>query len=449
MRDCATETPSVLKRCMWGVGKALVVFFATAALLLTALLGVALIPRAAIAHHMLESAEYLCQDEMFFQVVDGVAGSKIDRYADAILLGIAWQYDAQDPLRSVMASSYYHEPTGHENRGLRETVANNLPANQEYSRYWHGSIALVRPLLTLLPIQGIYWLNAAVMLLLAGALLVRLWRRRAWVPLVGSMVALVGTSFWFVPLSLEYTWTPLVMLVQLHVVLSKRSLRSTEGRALFFLLSGMVTSYLDFLTTELLTLLVPLALMLWQDQDEGKEPPTVGRTAIMAASWFCGYAGMWALKWILAQFVLGSDFQGTVGQHISMRSGSLRASTKSEQLCEALVRNVSCLFPLEYGTGATMAAVAVVVCAVVFAVTHRRRRMRARMIACYGIIGLIPFVRFLVLNNHAFIHYFFTYRVLAATLFVAVLMLGELTDKELFHVPSLGTNRSRDSSGTQ
>lgn len=423
-----------LRECMRGIGKGLAVFATTALILAAALLGSALIPRSAIKQHVLESAEYLCQDEMFFEVVGGVAGSKIDRYADSILLGIAWQYDAQDPVRSVMASSFFHESSGHENQGLLQAVTKNLSANQEYSRYWHGSISLVRPLLTLLPLQGIYALNAMIMVLLAVLLLARLWRRHAWAPLAGMAIALVGTTCWFVPFSLEYTWMPLVMLVQLHGVLCKRFFRHLENRALFYLASGMVTSYMDFLTTELLTLLVPLALMIWRDHDENDKLPAVGKTALWAIAWFVGYAGMWALKWLLSGVVLGSNLQQTVGFHVLNRSGSLATSTASQQLEGAVTRNLSCLFPWEYGTPGVAAGTMFVLAALCMGLFFRRSGTNWRMVICYTILALVPFARFLVLNNHAFIHYFFTYRVLAATLFALTLALGEIVCEGVSHV---------------
>lgn len=414
-----------------GIGKAVAAFAATALALAGVLLGTTLIPRSAIERHALESAEYLCQKDLFFEVVDGIGASKVDRYADAILLGIAWQYDSQDPLRSVMASAFYHHPQGYENIALRQAVSNDLPANQEYLRYWHGSIALVRPLLTILPIQGIYRLLGLVLLVLVTTLLVRLWRRGALVPLVGMLVSVAGTSWWFVPFSLEYTWVPLVLLVQLHLVLGRRFPQHHEGRALFFLVSGIVTNYLDFLTAELLTLLVPLALIVWLDHDEHKAPPAVWGVAKLALAWLVGYAGMWALKWLLAHLVLGTDFEQAVAFHVWNRSGSLVVQAASQQKVEALARNLGCLFPWGYGEAGRAASGVLAAATTCYVFVRRRSTIDIRMIACYLTIATIPFVRFLALNNHAYLHYFFTHRVLAATLFATVLILGELTHKEV------------------
>lgn len=104
----------------------------------------ALIPRDAIRNNMTESAEFLKDGELFGEKIKGVDGSKIDRYADSILLGIAYQYDSGHPLESVMKSAYYYTEYQNENVNLYDAVTGGYEANQQYMRYWHGSIAVVR-----------------------------------------------------------------------------------------------------------------------------------------------------------------------------------------------------------------------------------------------------------------------------------------------------------------
>ena len=88
------------KNQIWMILLRLIITFVLAAFLLEAVLTVsAFIPRGAIEQQVRSSAEYLCRRDQFEEVISGISGSKIDRYADAILLGIAWQYDAADPLR--------------------------------------------------------------------------------------------------------------------------------------------------------------------------------------------------------------------------------------------------------------------------------------------------------------------------------------------------------------
>ncbi len=43
-------------------------------------------------------------------------------------------------------------------------------------------------------------------------------------------------------------------------------------------------------------------------------------------------------------------------------------------------------------------------------------------------IAAVPFIRFLVLHNHSFLHYFFTYRALMGTVVAAVLIIAEINN---------------------
>ena len=65
------------------------VFAAGIGVMILLLVLTALIPVSAIQDNMQESAQYLKNCELFGTVIDGAEGSRIDRYADSILLGIA------------------------------------------------------------------------------------------------------------------------------------------------------------------------------------------------------------------------------------------------------------------------------------------------------------------------------------------------------------------------
>ena len=78
----------------------------------------------------------------------------------------------------------------------------------------------------------------------------------------------------------------------------------------FFLITGMVTVYFDFLTTETLSLLVPLLLILRVSRVQGKEWWLMAAKSCIA--WLIGYLGMWLMKWGLASVILGIDVKPAV-----------------------------------------------------------------------------------------------------------------------------------------
>ena len=124
--------------------KYILTFFCVLAILTGALVFVAKIPQAKVKENMYRSASYLCEREVFFRVLEDVPSTMIDRYADSILLGIAYQYDSEEPFSSVAWSSYYANSSTNENENLYVAVTEEKEANQQYLRYWHGSNIFVK-----------------------------------------------------------------------------------------------------------------------------------------------------------------------------------------------------------------------------------------------------------------------------------------------------------------
>lgn len=406
------------------------IFFVLTAAVLTGLLVLsARIPRAAIRENVQKSAEYLCEGELFGTLNEGVECSKIDRYADSILLAIAYQYDEDRPLSSVMRSAYYYTEYQNENVNLLVAVTQDREANQQYLRYWHGSNVIVRPLLVFFSLKEIYVLNGIVLTLLIVLLLVMLIRDGAKAPAAGVAAGLLATSVWYVPFSLEYTWTYLLML--LLSMAGWKLARSGNRRffGFFFLLGGMLTSFVDFLTTETLTLLVPLLLILWADRHEHQEKPWKKRFQEMGRDvcfWGFGYVGMWMTKWLLAAVALGENVMPYVTGHIEERIGGNMGIEPLKLLLGAIIRNISCLFPVGYGTGGRLAGLVLLFLVAYIAYVYYKRPACPKELWLYALPGLVPYVRYSVLQNHSFLHFFFTYRAQLATVLAVVLILEEL-----------------------
>lgn len=416
--------------------KYIVVFLITLLVLTGILVLAAMIPRSAIRTNVMESAEYLCEGELFGALVKDVESSKIDRYADSILLAIAYQYDGEHPLTSVMWSSYYYTDYLNENDNLFHAVTHEYEPNQQYLRYWHGSNAIVRPLLLLLNIQEIYVLNGVVLAVLVIGLLVMLLKNRAFVPAAGVAAGLILTAVWYVPFSLEYTWTYLCMLLLSLIGLKLAFWGRWKQLGFFFLIGGMVTNFLDFLTTETLTLLVPLLLILWVDmhRNSGKIFPGMFQNAGKAMlAWGCGYVGMWVMKWVMASVVLGENVMPYVSGHIEERLGGDIGIGLWHYITGAVINNVKCLFPFEYGVLGGIAGLVLLLFVVYIGYVYHKKHICKECIWLYVLVGLVPYLRYIVLHNHSYLHFFFTYRAQMATVLAIVLILEELTEWRWLH----------------
>ena len=404
------------------------VFCITTVIFVISLLAVTVIPRTAIQKNMQKSAEYLCEHKQFFSVIDDYYGSRIDRYADSILLGIAWQYDSEEPLKSVMKSAYYHVEHKNENENLLEAVKDGREANQQYLRYWHGSIAVVRPLMLIMSVKGIYILNGIILAGLAVLFTIMLIRRKYFDFAAGMITGLIAVAACFVSFSLEYTWMFILMFIFSIMILwiSGKDKEKWYGSA--FLIFGMLTCFFDFLTTETLTLTVPLLLLVKMEHDKKRSENPWKLPVKMTVMWGLGYVLTWIMKWVIASIALGENVMPYVSEHISERIGGTEQVTLGlgSYLFGALIRNVMCLFPIGWGAAGAVIGIILILIYIYIAYVYHVKGADKKQILIYVLIAGIPYVRYLVLHNHAYLHNFFTYRAQLAAVLAMILVLEEL-----------------------
>ena len=402
----------------------ILIFITAAAIMAAALVVAALIPKNAIRQSLAESAQFMASKNMYTESAPGIVASCTDHYSDSILLNIIYSCDSSSPLRSVMNSAYYHDVQLEENENLLEAVTDDREPNLQYLRYWHGSTALLRPVLTVLSIRKIYILNSVIIAALATAALAVLLKSGHKFLAFGVAVSVVMVRIWFVPLSLEYFWTFMIMFIACMAV-PKIAGCPKERITSFFLVVGIVTNFLDFLTTETITLLVPLLVLIYLLRKKGEGIKSTAILSVRSAlSWLCGYAFMWMAKWAVAAIVLHENVMPYVTGHIANRFGVAGDNTIRYYI-GAVTRNFGCLFPLGHGFWGIAGFALIVLIGLYFVYVYRMPG-HGPAVMLYACVGLVPIVRYLVLHNHSYIHFFFTYRALASTVLAAILIIGEL-----------------------
>ena len=393
-------------------------------LLLTA---TAAIPRDFIHENIKVSAEYLCEKEPFFHINHKDLASRIDRHADAILLNIAYSYDSKTPFSSAIKSAYYFDPLKNENSTLLYAVTPNVAPNYVYMRYWHGSVVFVKPLLCVMSLPQIYVLNAAVLgllFLIAAIVLYRFYGKGA---CFGFVAAGIACSLWYVPLSLEYMPVFVITFSAIPLTAYIQQKHPDKIGYLFFLLGG-ITAYTDFLTTETLTCLIPLILLLLHHQ--GKQITFCLKSGL---TWICCYGLTWFFKWVLYSVVYGAQgFRDALSQTAYRTAGQAASGGLFSQMSGAIIRNLRCLFPFSFLAdphGRMITVILFPALLMLFWLIRKPKNMPS-FVGIFFLLGMLPYVRFVILSNHAYIHYFFTYRAQFASVFCLFLIFWYGTDTE-------------------
>ena len=138
-----------------------------------------------------------------------------------------------------------------------------------YGRYWHGYLVLLKPLLLFCSYMDIRMLNVLAQGTLLLYLLLQLKKSGArCIPALGAALAVLQA--WLLPLCLQYSTACLTALAAMCLLVRFQSHFEKDGVVLFFLGTGMVTSYVDFLTYPLITFGLPCVLWLMLEKDRQK-----------------------------------------------------------------------------------------------------------------------------------------------------------------------------------
>ena len=410
----------------------IIIKYITTLLLLVAiqlglLVAVALIPKNLIRDNVYKSAIELTSREVFFHMNPADKSSKIDRYADSILVGIAYSYDDSEPLVSVMKSGYYHQDIANENENLLEAVSADLNPNYEYSRYWHGSIAIVRPMLILFSIKQLYINLIIITFLLAICLVFLLKKYTNFKTIFSFTTASIGISCWYIPFSLEYVWTFIIMLIASIIAIWMYE-KGKRNFSLFFLIVGSFTAYFDFLTTETITLLVPVVFLLVLKEKTGELASFKEEFIILIKSclnWGLGYIFCFLSKLSLASIILHKNCFIEAIENAQIRiGGNISSLTLFERIIGALQGNLSCLFPFSFIDNRGYAYV--ILCFVLLLIVYylfKYTKTPCTFSNIMFVIALIPYLRYIILSSHSYIHYFFTYRAQFTTIMCVSLAL--------------------------
>lgn len=455
INGCRKE--KTMKKVMQNTIKYIAVFIVTLFILLVLLVLAAKIPRNMIAQNIREYNPNVFGILRDVENIDKIYTYR-HKYADEVLLNIIWCLDSNEPLKSVLEAKYYSPEVAelmkafiknYERIELSERiipynfadfVKEEHEGNVQYLRYWHGSISILRPLLVLFNIQEIYIINAVVLLILTIVLLALLLKQKLKEVIIAGTIGIIMCQPWIVPFCFEYFWTFLIMLISSIIILILE--KKQKKPDILFIITGMVTCYLDFLSTELITVLIPLILVLvvrYKNESITKFSQGIKYTIIYLAEWGLAYIGMWFAKWIIASIVLGiNPFEDV------MDKAMIRINGEKNWSALIIPLNLRALFPLNSQTGITIMKIISIILIIIEIILVRKKEFKKMWISIILLfIAIIPYLRYLILLNHSYVHLSFTYRMQLATIISVILAMIYSWDKNIIKNIIEKVSRSR------
>lgn len=340
-----------------------------------------------------------------------------DNYADVILLNIMWNIKSGSPVYSSLDTKYYDGEDYGENWGLYQSLNGAVP-NTDYTRYWHGSVIFIRPLMLFTDAEGVKTISFTFLLILIAATIAVLVAKKHYFAAVALIISLIGIQFYNIRLSLEYIPAFIVCfaLCPLYIMLEKRGDIFLTALSV---VSGAMIAFFDFLTVETITILVPLAIVFIIRADENRLGRFKDNMMLMIKCGFCwgiSYIMTYVVKWSAASIVCGENKFISAFSAAGIRLyGNIDEVNMPiyKQIPAAIAANLSTLFggkeriaPLNILIGLIVSAL-ILICLLLF---FKKSKQNKQLTFTMLVLAVIPYLRYVVLNNHSYLHEFFTYR---------------------------------------
>lgn len=380
----------------------------------------AAIPNEMLKENMLKSAVLMTQTESF-SYHEGTKMSGIaDNYADSIWLNVAWYMGEGNPVVSSVNTMYYDSGDSVRNGLYYAVTEKEIKANTDYTRYWHGTAGIIRFLHIFTDVKGIKIIGFLSILSLAALLMILLIREKKDSVAVAFFVALCFIKIWNVRLSMEYQPAFFIGLLMCILFL----LYEKKGdRYLLFLsvISGTGIAFFDFLTTETVGLLLPMILVITvreMEKRSGSFKKSILGLVQQATAWLGAYAMTIVTKWCLASVFTGSNKFDDAFTKAAERVGGINQGTNELnpilQKMAAPAANLSVLFggSRRLDKSAIIIGILFLILYVVifcFCLKYGKKENKTAILILF-LLGSVIWVRYLILNNHSYMHAFFTYR---------------------------------------
>jgi hypothetical protein len=356
--------------------------------------------------------------------------SKIDNSTDSLMLleSICRYYDSNiyncllNP-RNTVSDDYNEDYSSSDISVYLEHCGDEV---EIYPRYWHGYLLYVIPSLLFFnygEIRVLLMTIQIVLIVLLGFELMKINKLLA-IPfcLLIAIINPVTTSL-NLATAFVFVFSMIESLILIYVKKPKK-----DFIFYFFLISGILTAFFDYLTYSPLCLGLPLTVYLLTNDNDYKSG--IKTVFISGISFVFGYAFMWFGKWAIATLLTDVNVIGDGINSSIYRSSEIPTGLSTMGYCETLDK----LFSILQDRAMTLIIYSFIIIFVLMIIIFYRKDIKIKgksllSIIPFIIIAIIPFVWYFVVRNHSISHSYFEYRQLSLTFFAIMASIINIINK--------------------
>ncbi len=414
----------------------IIIIFTSVFIGLAAMLSVYSLPTEPMFRHVKQNISMYENEGDRPYLFKRIKSTQLDYFTDSIMLMNAI-FPADNNLldRSMLIFRWGTE----KEEGLVATLIQNVKNTSKtqivtYERYWHGYLVPLKAALLITGPKGIRILNGilqTILLLFIINIINKKFGKNCAYAFLAMVIVLnpISTAMCFQFSSMYY----LTLGASMFLLLKNESLKQKDNYYFFFLLIGIIAAFLDFLTYPLLTLGVPLllyALLNYKTLMHIDRKTHLKKQISYALAWGFGYAGMWFGKWLIATILTDRNVLQDAFHSIQFRTSTtaqIADGVKNLGLIRVVFRNLE-------GMGKGPLCIVLIV-ALLYFIYWLYKNHNCLDFHCNAFTdsllfcGLLPFLWYGFIQNHSFVHAFFTYRSLGITVLAILIWVNYLSEQ--------------------
>lgn len=422
---------SVIKNELCIAGKALAIVVGIT--LFNALLLVLsfLLPTSVMREHVAESYPLVESESRYLQWNQGYTNSQMDFWSEYTEYGMAINEDSPGSIFEQAMLMRFIDTEGFD----RDKAVINYArykeepfSTQQYARYWHGIVLVMKALLLFFTIPDIRMLN---MFLNIGLLAIALYQmikadlKEYLIPFITAILFINPvTMLMSVIFSAEYVM--MLLAVIMILVCGDKIDKLSGGWSIFFAVLGAITVFFSELSSPAITLGIPAAVLLWRNLHRNVTKTVLNSTFY----WGSAYVVAWMIKWIMCTlftpYNLIKDAFGTIVEYEDYE-------VIEATVIERIMRNLWPYYTPAFKTLFLLAVILTIILTFrgnyVFKAYRLEISKKWDVIIGYTIIAAIPFGMIICMGTgYAYVHFYMSHRQLAMTVISALCILKYMVE---------------------
>lgn len=379
------------------------------------------LPINTIRQNVLESIEIFEIEDDGYYWAPGISSTHLDNFTDSIMINNAAFIGTGSVINDAMNNPRveYLDAASKSECLIRaitqDTLENAVVVN--YSRYWHGYLIWLKPLLMFLNLSDIRILGMIFQFILMLWFFIEIYKIDGYRLVIPFGIGVLCLNPISTAVCMQYACMFNITFIAALIMIKSKFYLSNKYWHLFLWI-GIATSFFDFLTYPVVGLGINLILMILL----GKKQPQNNIKKIFVASvvWCLGYGGMWAGKWLISYFLTGNN---TVMDGIN----ALKYRSSSNDI-ENSFFGITKLNLIGLINKPLVIVVIIMIIIIVILMVYKKYVFSYKFNNNIPlvIIGCYPFVWYAVIRNHSAIHYWMTFRNLSITIiaFACIIIYG-------------------------